>query len=77
VFSVWDEDGNYREVEESRHPARYKGSEMAKWPVIATNKLTRAVAEVAVLVNDNTVEHDTVILAGTPGFKMSSVLAQD
>ena len=78
VFCLWDEGGNFRGDMSKNHPALAGGgfgtigsAGLAAWPAINTKNLTKAVAEVSVIVDDNGVIHRTTMLAGIPGFRVS------
>lgn len=77
VFTIWDEDGKFR-TKTPQQPGEVfildeggEPKELDSWPKIDTDKITKGVAEVPVVVDDNGTTHDTVLLAGSPGFKLS------
>lgn len=72
VFCVWREDGTWQgDTGESHHIAG-RIPDLTAWPVVDANNVTKSVAEVPVLVDDNGTLYNTVLLAGIPGFCVTS-----
>lgn len=75
VFSVWDKDGKWQGDgwETSKwgiDPATQP--KYGQWPIIDSDDIAPACAEVPVTVDDNGTEHHTLMLAGLPGIRVAS-----
>ncbi|KAF8315414.1 hypothetical protein DL93DRAFT_2125510 [Clavulina sp. PMI_390] len=74
VFTVWDKDGKWQGDGWKHTPWNVSPEAeptYGKWPIIDTGEIAPACAEVPVLVDDNGVEHNTLMLAGLPGITLT------
>lgn len=66
VFTAFDKDGKWQAKSSSHIKSQFNGNEPI-WPIVDSDDIAPGVAEVPVVVDDNGVEHKTVMLGGLPG----------
>lgn len=73
MFSVWNEKGEWQGTA-SRYAketlSRKELQSLGSWPIIDSQDIAPACAEVPVLLDDNGTEHRTLMLAGLPGYRV-------
>ena len=76
VFCAWSEKGEWQgDVKKASHPATQHGrGDLRYWPAVDANNITKAVAEVPVIVEDDGTQYKTVMLAGLPGLQVAKTL---
>ncbi|KAF8313224.1 hypothetical protein DL93DRAFT_2059162 [Clavulina sp. PMI_390] len=74
VFTVWNKDGKWQgdhRIDKSWIFGPGPSAALWDWPMLDPDDIAPACAEVPVLVDDNGVEHNTLMLAGLPGCRLT------